>query len=532
MTSKKQVVIGLLGTTLDNRTGPDRWTRWRPTVCLAQQPDFLMDRLELLVQDSREALGSLIAADVQQASPETRVQLHEIAFPDPWDFESVYAALYDFARRYPFDTEHEEYFVHITTGSHVMQICLFLLAESRIIPAKLLQSGVKSWRDPAGFVTVIDLDLSRYDKIARRFEEKHAEGLHFLKSGIETKNAAFNRLISDIARVCEASDDPILLTGDSGVGKTRLARLIYDWKMKSRRVTGRFVEVNCATLRGDAAMSMLFGHRKGAFTGAVENRLGLLAAADGGLLFLDEIEALGLDEQAMLLRAIEEKRFYPMGSDAESESRFQLICGTNQDLAAKAARGEFRPDLLARIDLWSFRLMGLRQRPEDIEPNLDYELARASERLGKMVRMSREARLAFLRGAQAPDAAWSGNFRDLAGAAMRMAVLSDSGRITEENAREELQRLKARWRGAQGLPREEDPVREVMGERALELDRFDAAQLADVIRVCRSSRTLSEAGRALFAKSLARRKSTNDSDRLRKYLARFDLSWQDLKPPA
>jgi transcriptional regulatory protein RtcR len=104
-------------------------------------------------------------------------------------------------------------------------------------------------------------------------------------------------------------------------------------KKERRQVQGPFVEVNCATLRGDAAMSTLFGHVKGAFTGAVQDRPGLLRKANGGVLFLDEIGELGTDEQAMLLRAIEDKRFLPMGADREVSSDFQLLAGTNRDLA-------------------------------------------------------------------------------------------------------------------------------------------------------------------------------------------------------
>ena len=129
-------------------------------------------------------------------------------------------------------------------------------------------------------------------------------------------------------------------------------------------------------------MSGLFGHKKGAFTGAVSDRAGLLKAADGGILFLDEIGELGSDEQAMLLRAVEEKRFLPLGSDREEGSSFQLICGTNRDLNAEVAAGRFRSDLLARIDLWSFELPGLAERREDIEPNLEYELNRYAEKAG------------------------------------------------------------------------------------------------------------------------------------------------------
>src|SRR6185369_871819 len=108
----------------------------------------------------------------------------------------------------------------------------------------------------------------------------------------------------------------------TGAGKSRLARRIFELKKSRNLVKGEFVEVNSATLRGDAAMSALFGHVKGAFTGAVSDRPGLLRKADQGVLFLDEIGELGLDEQAMLLRAIEEKVFYPLGSDREASSDF------------------------------------------------------------------------------------------------------------------------------------------------------------------------------------------------------------------
>jgi transcriptional regulatory protein RtcR len=151
------------------------------------------------------------------------------------------------------------------------------------------------------------------------------------------------------------------------------------------------VEVNCATLRGDSAMSTLFGHAKGAFTGAVSARAGLLRSADGGLLFLDEIGELGADEQAMLLKAIEEKRFYPVGSDKEVHSDFQLIAGTCRDLAQDVQQGRFREDLFARLNMWTFHLPPLSERREDIEPNIEFELTRFAQEQGREVRFNKEA---------------------------------------------------------------------------------------------------------------------------------------------
>ena len=121
-------------------------------------------------------------------------------------------------------------------------------------------------------------------------------------------------------------------------------------------MTGKLVVVNCATLRGDNAMSALFGHTKGSFTGASNSRSGLLKEAGQGLLFWGEIGELGLDEQVILLRAIEEKRFLPFGADTETSSDFQLIAGTNKDLKEMANKGTFRNDLITRINLWSYKL--------------------------------------------------------------------------------------------------------------------------------------------------------------------------------
>ncbi|MFT5434439.1 MAG: transcriptional regulatory protein RtcR, partial [Myxococcota bacterium] len=381
-------------------------------------------------------------------------------------------------------------------------------------------------RDPVGNLMVIDLDLSRYDAIAARFEAERRQGVDLLKQGIQTRNAAFNRTIAQLARVAQASTAPILLIGPTGAGKTRLASKIYEFRKEHHLLRGPFVEVNCATLRGDQAMSTLFGHRRGAFTGAVTDRGGLLKAADGGLLFLDEIAELGLDEQAMLLRAIEHGRFMPLGTDKEVESSFQLIAGTNADLRKRSRDGRFRDDLLARIDLWTFELPGLRERPEDIEPNLDYELEAYGRRNRRLVRMSREARAAFLAYSLGPDALWSGNFRDLSGAVERMATLSAGGRIAVSDVTEECRRLSRDWSVDGG----NDRVTRILGaDAAALLDRFDRVQLEDVLSVCARSPSLSAAGRELFSESRKRRTSTNDSDRLRKYLARFELTHADTR---
>ncbi len=520
------IVIGFLGSTLDGgKFASSRWNKWRPTVGLTMHEDLRVDRLILIHGGLHRRLAEYVAEDIASVSPETSVELRQLDFKDPWDFEEVYGKLLDFARAEPFDPDVEDYLVHITTGTHVAQICLFLLTEARYLPGRLLQTQpARGAPGPAGSWNTIDLDLSRYDSIATRFAVASAASTSFLKSGIDTHNAAFNRMIDEIERVALRSKAPILLMGPTGAGKSLLARRIYELKKLKHQVAGPFVEVNCATLKGDGAMSALFGHRKGAFTGAAADRPGLLRAADKGMLFLDEIGELGLDEQAMILRAIEDKRFLPVGADKEVGSEFQLIAGTNRELGEAVAAGAFREDLYARLNLWTFRLPGLADRREDIEPNLDYELDRYAEREGDRASFNKEARQRYLAFAMAPEARWPGNFRDLAASVTRMATLSPKGRIDLDCVEAEIARLKRLWSGQ--LVDVLDVLAEVLDPEALaDIDPFDRVQLVETIRVCRGSRSLSDAGRTLFAASRKRRTTANDADRLRKYLSRFGLDW-------
>ena len=530
MIRRQAVVIGLVGAVLDRGQGPERWNAWRPTVDICRHEDLLVDRFELLHAPREAALARLLADDIAAVSPETSVQTRAIDFGDPWDFERVYGALLDFARAGSFEPEREDYLVHVTTGTHVAQICLFLLTESRLIPGKLLQASPpkRQRTTEPGSYSIIDLDLSKYDRLASRFAQQQREDLSYLKAGIETRNGRFNDLIARIEHVATGTRSPLLLLGPTGAGKSRLARRIYELKKSRQRLTGPFVEVNCATIRGDAAMSTLFGHVRGSFTGALRDRPGLLRAANGGVLFLDEVGELGADEQAALLRAIEEKQFLPLGADREVTSDFQLIAGTNADLFGAVRKGGFREDLLARINLWTFRLPGLRERLEDIEPNLDHELAGASATAGRRVSMSREARDAFLEFAASDGAAWRANFRDFNAAVTRMAALAEGGRITRDGVDEEIGRLHAAWRAPDSA--DSDGLDEVLSREVLEgLDLFDRVQLREVVRICRETRSLSEAGRRLFAASRARKAAPNDADRLRKYLARFSLDWTSLR---
>lgn len=520
----KTVVIGFLGSTLDAGGNAGRWEKWRPTVSICQHEDLVVDRFELLHARPHTKLAQQMQEDIASVSPETTVNCHLCDPQNPWDFQDVYGCLHDFARSYKFDVERERYLIHITTGTHVAQICMFLLTEARYFPGTLLQSSPprRQTEGSVGQYSLIDLDLTRYNQIASRFAKEKQESTEFLKSGIKTRNKAFNEMIDRIERVAVRSKAPLLLNGPTGAGKSLLARRIFELKKSRHKIEGEFVEINCATLRGDAAMSTLFGHVKGAFTGAQTERPGLLRKANRGLVFLDEIGELGLDEQTMLLKAIEEKRFFPMGADKEVESEFQLIAGTNRDLQSAVQQGRFRDDLLARINLWAFELPSLRERREDIEPNVDYELDRYAQANDVTVRFNAEARKEYLQFASSSPASWNGNFRELSASITRMSTLSEGGRITSDIVRDEIKRLKSNWRPdvTQGA------LDSILSPTALaRIDLFDRLQLESVIATCRLSKNMADAGKKLFEVSRTKRSVLNDTDRLKKYLARFDLDW-------
>lgn len=520
----RNVVIGFLGTKLD--AGKKR--RWRPTQSLVSHDDFQVDRLELLYDHKFNRLAHFVKHDIEEASPDTEVVLNRLDLEDPWDFEEVYAKLFDFARGYGFDEDREQYHIHLTTGTHVGQICWFLLAESRHVPAHLLQTGPPREGQKSPTLDVIDLDLRRYNALQHRFDLISQEYSDLLKGGIETRNVDYNSLISQIEHVAGATRAPILLLGETGTGKTELAERIHTLKLDRRMIKGRMVHVNCATLSGPDGIAMLFGQRRSYSGRAGSERNGLLREADGGVLFLDEIDELGPREQAVILHSIETGRYYPLGSDYEVTSRFQVIAGSNRDLRKMAAEGLFRQDLLSRLTTWTFEIPPLRRRREDIEPNLIFELAQAEKELGVQYGFNLDARERYLKFCRDPGTLWPGNFRDFGASVRRMCVLAARGRITRPMVEDEIRRLRDLW-SASDCDADQNLLTDLLGRQAQEIDLFDRTQLAEVVRCCRQSASLSEAGRVLFAQSRSRRKSTNDADRLRKYLAKYGLEWEQVK---
>jgi len=212
------------------------------------------------------------------------------------------------------------------------------------------------------------------------------------------------------------TDTPVLLRGETGTGKELLARRVH---RLSRRSGGPFVVVNCGALPASLVESELFGHEKGAFTGAAARRLGRFERASGGTLFLDEVGELSLDAQVKLLRALQEGEVERLGGDRAIAVDVRIVAATHRPLEAMVEGGAFRADLYYRLNVFPVVVPPLRERPEDLEPLVEHLLARAAARLGRRIPRVPPAALARLAGY-----AWPGNARELANVLERALILS------------------------------------------------------------------------------------------------------------
>ncbi len=236
--------------------------------------------------------------------------------------------------------------------------------------------------------------------------------------GMETSNSAMAELLDIALRVAE-SEASVLISGESGTGKELMARLIH---RRSNRREAPLVVVNCAAIPDNLIESELFGHVKGAFTGAVANRKGRFQSARGGTLFLDEIGELKLDMQAKLLRALQEKEVQPVGSDRTEKVDVRIIAATNRDLKVETAAGRFREDLYYRLGVIPLHIPALRERPEDIPTLAKHFLEKLNAPSG--VRFS-PAALALMKGYP-----WPGNIRELQNAVERACILRRGDELT------------------------------------------------------------------------------------------------------
>lgn len=279
--------------------------------------------------------------------------------------------------------------------------------------------------DPEQFMLLIE-KMARQKELLDDYRSIQARLLEFETSSYEAligRSEAMRNVFHMIEEVTE-TDAPVLITGETGTGKELVARAIHS---RSNRYSGPFIAINCGAAPESLLESELFGHERGAFTGAVKTRLGRLEMADQGSLFLDEVGEISAQMQVNLLRALEDKRFMRVGGAHEIESNFRLICATHRDLLKMVEDGEFRSDFFYRINVIRIHVPPLRDRREDISLLAGHFLEKFSKELNrKIVEVSPEVYKLL------NQYDWPGNVRELKNVIERAAVLSRSGIINSD----------------------------------------------------------------------------------------------------
>jgi len=307
------------------------------------------------------------------------------------------------------------------------------------------------------------------------------------KDQIVGKSAAIERVLELVRRVAPINTT-VLITGESGTGKELVARLIHHY---SPRKNGPFVAINCGAIPENLIESELFGHVKGAFTGATRDKEGLFKVASGGTLFLDEVCTIPLNLQVRLLRAIEEKEFLPVGGTRPVRVDVRILAASNRDLAKQVEEGHFREDLYYRLNVVNIEIPPLRERKEDIPLLVQYFIDRHNPSLGKRVRGVDEATMSVLVNYE-----WKGNVRELENVIERAMILCDEDVIRLHHLPPNLAQLSGQ---AARSDRLKDAVREFERQhiyRVLERVGFDKLYAAKVLGLSQSSlyRKLAELG--------------------------------------
>jgi len=234
-------------------------------------------------------------------------------------------------------------------------------------------------------------------------------------------SAPLQEVISHITRVAP-TDSTVLIVGETGTGKELIARAIHK---RSQRSAAAFIRVNCAAIPQSLIASELFGHEKGAFTGALQRRIGRFESANGGTIFLDEVGELPIETQVLLLRVLQEREFERVGSSQTIRVDVRVLAATNRDLRAAVAEGRFRQDLFYRLNVFPIAIPSLRQRRDDIPLLVEYLIERYAKQVGKRFRSVSRRTLDML---QAYD--WPGNVRELQNVIERAVILSDGDSLS------------------------------------------------------------------------------------------------------
>lgn len=521
---KRRVVIGLLDPNLDASKKQDRWGTWRPTISISQHHDFSIDRFELIHEEKDSSLAVGIVEDLLTTSPETDIRSWEMATATLQDFTSSLKALTDFTANYRFSIDTEEYFLHVSNLAVPAQLAVVFLASKGIAPARLIQSRMPmSSEDILGSYEIIDVRPGA--SVDRVIGETASSTLmeRSLKGGVETRNPHFNGTIRRMGSILARRNLAMVISGRRGTGKATLGRRFYHTKRERSLLDGPLVEADCGNLRLGSISQLL---RVFTSLGPAElpDKVAITPGPGNvGVLLLRNIENLPIEDQIAMEETIQ---FGALAREMPGlPCEFQLVATTRNNLNDLAQQHRFFAPLAERLTTWEFSLLPLTDRLEDFGSYLDDEITQQFVEFSTPLRFRGPAKRKYLELATSGQSSWEFNLEDLHRSISRLAIESPDEGISTDIVKLEFEKLNDEW-AAETC--EEDILQIVPEEMRYQLDLFQKTQLVEVIRICLRSRSLSEAGRRLFASSRSRKKSVNDADRLRKYLQRFGLEWKTI----
>jgi len=379
-----------------------------------------------------------------------QVDLYQVDLESPIDYAAIYTAVASNLKGAGLPRDDVELTFHLSPGTPAMAAIWIILSKTRF-PAQLIQTSREQGLEPVNFFFDLASDflpefLQRSgERIARLAEGAKEVAPEFSK--IIHRSAAVRQQI-DLARRIAVLDVPVLVLGETGTGKELFAEAIHAASMRADEV---FVPVNCGAIAPELASSELFGHKRGAFTGAVVERKGHFQEASGGTLFLDEVGDLPLDTQVRLLRALQTGEVMPLGASKPVKVNVRIVAATHRDLAANVASGRFREDLFHRLAVGILRLPPLRERDRDVNLLIDHFLAQINTDArgrpeAQEKKLSESAKKVLL------SYAWPGNIRELYHTLVRAAIWSQGPTISADDARAALLQIQRQGDSILGRP--------------------------------------------------------------------------------
>ena len=366
---------------------------------------------------------------IRRLHPDVDIEIKRLPLEDPTDYFGILSGLRTHFEEVSNNTQDAKYFISIASGTPQMHACWVLLASSGEIPAHILHAR------PPRFVTkerpiISDVDLTSHEFPIVRSNILNIDTVDDLpdakkvkkviaKLGIVGDHPSFAKVLEKAKKLAQYAV-PIIILGETGTGKEIFAKLIH---FLSTRASEQFVLVNCPAMPENLVESLLFGHKKGSFTGAIKDEIGKFDVADGGTLFLDELGELPLSTQAKLLRVLQDGLVEPVGDKKPHKVDVRIIAATNKDIGLAIKEGRFREDLYHRLHVGEIKLPPLRERRSDI-PKMAIHVLDRINNANAILNRPRKLSLGALERLQTHS--WPGNVRDLENVLFSSAALSQN----------------------------------------------------------------------------------------------------------